>query len=291
MKTNRKTIFIICISCAVIYTAGLQLVSGLKAPFTPASASDEQVRWISHRGHSSAPENTLSAFRLAEKKGFRYVECDVRFTSDMIPVLIHDSSVTRTSDGSGLVGEYTFNRLQKFDFGRRKASRFKGERIPSFDSFLELCARLGLHPYIDLKELDEKKALILYEITAKHGMVYNVSWLGPPETLMLIRNVIPTARLGIIVKQSDPLEIGRAVDMLKTAANTVFLDIQYKLVDVSLANWCREKGVELEAWGVRNMSEARSLIAMGVTGITGDIAPPQSARTSAGVRFDKIILE
>jgi hypothetical protein len=93
------------------------------------------------------------------------------------------------------------------------------------------------------------------------------------------------------VKQSDPLEIGRAVDMLKTAANTVFLDIQYKLVDVSLANWCREKGVELEAWGVRNMSEARSLIAIGVTGITGDIAPPQSARTSAGVRFDKIILE
>lgn len=275
MRTKRKTIFLICISCALIYTAGLQLVSGLKTPFAPASAGGGQVRFISHRGHSSAPENTLSAVRLAEKKGFRYVECDVRFTSDMIPVLIHDASVTRTSDGSGLVGEYTFDRLQKFDFGCRKASRFRGERIPSFDSFLELCARLRLHPYIDLKELDEKKALILYGITAKHGMVYSVSWLGPPETLRLIRNLIPTARLGIIVKQSDPLEVGRAVNMLRTAANTVFLDIQYKLIDVRLSDWCREKGVELEAWGVRDMSEARSLISMGVTGITGDIAPPQ----------------
>lgn len=276
MKIKNKIILLLCICLAAVLFIGLQIVSGqntLHSPYADNVSDCAQVRWINHRGHGSAPENTLSAFRMSKRKGYRYVECDVRFTSDIVPVLIHDQSVTRTSDNSGLVGEYTYEQLRSFDFGRRKAARYKGERIPSFDSFLELCVRLGLHPYIDLKELDGQKAAILYEIAAKHGMVYRVSWIGPHETLKLIKNLIPGARLGIIVKQSDPCELSRMVEMLRTASNNVFLDVQSRSIDVRLADWCRERGIQLEAWGVKDMSEAQRLISMGVTGITGDIIP------------------
>ena len=70
---------------------------------------------IAHRG--GIPENTLAAFRQAKAEGASGVEVDLDFTKDGHPVLIHDSTVDRTSDGSGRVNEMTLEELKKLDFG------------------------------------------------------------------------------------------------------------------------------------------------------------------------------
>ena len=60
-------------------------------------------RWIAHRGAGTlAPENTLAAFRLGANFGYRMFECDVKLSSDGVPFLLHDDTLTRTTSGSAL---------------------------------------------------------------------------------------------------------------------------------------------------------------------------------------------
>ena len=71
---------------------------------------------VAHRGGSAeAPENTLAAFKMANENGATGVEFDVDFTKDGKAVVIHDSTVDRTTDGSGLVSEFTFDEIRKLD--------------------------------------------------------------------------------------------------------------------------------------------------------------------------------
>ena len=58
-------------------------------------------RWIAHRGAGTlAPENTLAAFRLGASHGYRMFECDVKLSSDGVPFLLHDDTLTRTVAGA-----------------------------------------------------------------------------------------------------------------------------------------------------------------------------------------------
>ena len=70
---------------------------------------------VSHRG--GYPENTLSGIRLVKKKGYRAVEVDVEFTRDDCPVLLHDSTVDRTSNGTGCIRDMTLAQACQLDFG------------------------------------------------------------------------------------------------------------------------------------------------------------------------------
>ena len=89
---------------------------------------------IAHRGASgSAPENTMAAFSLAVERGAEVVELDVQMTADGYPVVIHNATVNRTTDGTGLVREKTLAELQTLDAGSWFETRFAGERVPTLE--------------------------------------------------------------------------------------------------------------------------------------------------------------
>ena len=86
---------------------------------------------IGHRGASAdAPENTLAAFALAQAQGADGIEFDVQLSADGWPVVIHDSKLERTTNGQGLVQEYTLAQLQELDAG-------EGQPIPTLDELFE----------------------------------------------------------------------------------------------------------------------------------------------------------
>lgn len=72
---------------------------------------------VVHRG--GVPENTLRAFRLAKSGGASAVEVDLTLTKDGHPVLLHDDTVERTSDGRGRVQDLTLAQLKRLDFGAK----------------------------------------------------------------------------------------------------------------------------------------------------------------------------
>lgn len=100
--------------------------------------SERYIYVAGHRGFPSKyPENTLLSFQAAIDSGVDMVELDIRMTSDKELVVIHDATVDRTCDGSGLVAEKTLKEMQSLDAGLYKGEAFRGTRIPTFEETLE----------------------------------------------------------------------------------------------------------------------------------------------------------
>lgn len=94
---------------------------------------------MAHRGWSGkAPENTMAAVRLAlAEPAIQAMEIDVQLSSDGVPVLIHDFTLGRTTNGKGLVKDHTLEQLRELDAGSWLDERFTGERIPTLDEVLQ----------------------------------------------------------------------------------------------------------------------------------------------------------
>ncbi|GAA2989556.1 glycerophosphoryl diester phosphodiesterase [Microbacterium terrae] len=106
----------------------------------------------SHRGGgAAAPENTLPAIRAALARGYDYVEVDVVLTRDRRPVLMHDSTVDRTTDGSGRVADLTLDQVRALDAGSWFHEEFTGTPVPTLAEFLDELARSGQRAIIELK--------------------------------------------------------------------------------------------------------------------------------------------
>ena len=94
---------------------------------------------IAHRGYRAKyPENTLVSFSAALDAGVRMIELDVILSKDRRVVVIHDATLERTTDGRGLVSNYTFQELKELDAGSWFHPRFAGERLPALEEVLDL---------------------------------------------------------------------------------------------------------------------------------------------------------
>ena len=105
------------------------------------------VMRIAHRGASGvglAPENTLAAVEKALEIGVDLVEVDVHLTADGHPVVIHDRTVDRTTDGIGAVETMTLDQIRMLDAGSWFDPAFRGERIPTLEEALDLAHRRAL---------------------------------------------------------------------------------------------------------------------------------------------------
>jgi glycerophosphoryl diester phosphodiesterase len=119
-------------------------------------AQTKKIVVIAHRGeHLRHPENTMPAFAEAVRVSADYIEVDVRTTSDGKLVLMHDASVTRTTDGQGDVAKMTFDEIRALDAGIKKGPEFKGVRVPTFDEVLDY-ARGKINIYVDVKQVVAK---------------------------------------------------------------------------------------------------------------------------------------
>ncbi len=110
------------------------MIGTLRSPGEPAFIAG-------HRGdRADAPENTLPAFEAAFATGMEFVETDVQLTADGVPVLLHDPTVDRTTDGTGAIAELTLAQVQALDAGSWFGPEFAGTRIPQLSEFLDLLA-------------------------------------------------------------------------------------------------------------------------------------------------------
>lgn len=107
---------------------------------------------IAHRGGGDeAPENTLAGIRAAATAGFSGVEFDVMLSADGVPVLIHDETLSRTSNGCGLVCQTSMEQLSRLDAGSWFSAAFTGEPLPTLAQALALCRQLGLWANVEIK--------------------------------------------------------------------------------------------------------------------------------------------
>ncbi|MFE6968426.1 glycerophosphodiester phosphodiesterase [Isoptericola sp. NPDC057653] len=105
-----------------------------------------------HRGYSAVnPENTLAAYAAAMKAGAEYVEIDVHTTADDVPVVMHDQTVDRTTDGTGDVAFLPSSYVGGIDAGSWFSPAFAGERVPTFAQVLDLMKTGGSDLLLEIK--------------------------------------------------------------------------------------------------------------------------------------------
>ena len=229
------------------------------------------VRAVNHRGfNKEAPENTISAYRLSKEKGFLFVECDVSFTSDNVPVLLHDDTVNRTSNGRGKVSEMTFEALRRLDFGGWVSEKYAGEKIPTFEEFIFFCRNVGLYPYIELKEgFNKERAEMLMRLVRRYGMYGKVTWISFfADSLTYIKNIDEKARLGFLTEKLTEKDVATA-KALRTGKNEVFIDTKYTKVNKKTVKMCMDEEIPLEVWTIDTEEEIVALDPY-VNGITSD---------------------
>lgn len=212
---------------------------------------DVNFKSIAHRGLSSvAPENTIPAYRAARAAGFKYAETDVAFTSDGVPVLLHDASINRTSNGTGNLANLTFAQVRQYDFGSWFSSEFAGTQIPSFEEFLVFCKHVGLHPYIEMKNTDtytQAQIESLVDMVEAAGMKGKVTWISFNATYLgYVKNYDEYARLGFLLFDSITDANIITANGLKTEHNEVFLDTRGYSSDV--ANKAKSAHLPIETW-------------------------------------------
>lgn len=132
-----------------------------------------------HRGASGYyPENTMLAFEKALELGATGIETDIQMTSDGELVLIHDELVNRTTDGNGLVKDYTYSELSKLDAGAKFSSEFKGLKIPTLKELMELAKVKNLMLDLEIKSnivqypnIEEKIINTIYDYKMQDNVI------------------------------------------------------------------------------------------------------------------------
>jgi glycerophosphoryl diester phosphodiesterase len=93
---------------------------------------------FAHRGASAhAPENTLASFELALSQGADAIELDANLSADGEVVIIHDSTVDRTTNGHGRVAQLPVTELRSLDAGSFFSEKYRGEKIPRLEEVFE----------------------------------------------------------------------------------------------------------------------------------------------------------
>jgi len=190
------------------------------------------VHVCAHRGHSAgAPENTVAAFQAANARGATTWEIDTMLTRDGTPVVIHDITLDRTTDGSGFVKDATAAEIGALDAGARFGPEFAEARVPTLVEVLDLANTLGAGVELEIKEYFRPDAFIeaLAAALAETGTIDQVIALAfDHHVLRAARARIPGLRTEAIIhaRHLDPVAVARdgGFDALSIEFNTFHPD-------------------------------------------------------------------
>lgn len=194
-----------CGPVLLLVAAVAAIPSGPVAGEIPTGTPVNRILTIAHRGaHQSVPEDTLPAIEKAVELGFDYVELDVRFTSDGVPVLMHDATVNRTTDGHGLVRDMTLAEIKRLDAAGAPEWRgsFRDLRVPTLEEALRVMKGRA-SAYVNQKDPPrpvEIQLLRKYGFYPGHAVV-----AGRNEQVLAFRELAPKADLLLNIRDIDDI--------------------------------------------------------------------------------------
>jgi len=223
---------------------------------------------IAHRGASAlAPENTLSAFRRAAEIGAKWVEFDVMLAACGEVVVIHDETLDRTTNGTGLVCDYPYDYLKTLDAGSWFNLAFLGEKIPTLRDVLRVLQDCHLLANIEIKPSkgqEEQTVKNVLEVTKQHWLV-NTPVLFSSfsyEVRSFVRKYSPTSLLACLMHEWQE-DWQKASDELQCVA----IDINHNILNPERIKEIKSTGRLLLSYTIDDPKRARELFSLGVDAV------------------------
>lgn len=224
----------------------------------------------SHRGGgATAPENTLPAIKAALAAGFEYVEVDVALTADGHPVLMHDASVDRTTDGHGRLSTLTLAQVQTLDAGSWFAQEYAGTPVPTFAEFLDVLSVSGRRAIVELKgEWDAAAvAAVVAEVTAR-GLERQVALSSFDARTLAVAGAASTVIPRLFILAHLPPDVVRAAT--EASVRGIVVDRKALLNRPEVVDELHAAGIRVVVYTLNSNTQWDEVTALGVDGIVTD---------------------
>ncbi|MFI0406106.1 glycerophosphodiester phosphodiesterase [Actinomadura sp. 3N508] len=291
-RRNRLALVAVTASTAIIVPVlpaaagagpGSAARSGVPEPHPRAGTAHgiaaADVTNVAHRGASAyAPENTLAAFRLAVKQRADVFELDVQESKDHKLVIMHDTTLARTTNveqlypgrGPWKVSDFTLAEIQKLDAGSWFGAKYKGERVPTLDQTLSAMRDRGLGLLVEIKSPNLYPGIEKRVATALRN---SPSWLKPDpaerrlavqsfdwESMRRFHSVLPNVPIGLLgtPKAGDLPELATYADQI----NPPFRDLT-----ASYVKQVHASRMDVLTWTVDDSGDMRKAVQLGVDGV------------------------
>lgn len=230
---------------------------------------------IAHRGASAyTPENTLVAFRKAVELKAEMIELDVLMSKDGIPVVFHDGTLDKTSNGTGNVSDYTLEELKKLDAGSWFSDEYKETRIPTLEEVLEFAkGKIALNIEIKTEAVTdnlrggvEEKAI---ELVRKYEMDdYIIFSSFDYRAVKHLKELAPDLSTALLYENKQSGDRG-PFHLITTLRADAF-NCSYRQLTEDWMNQLKSNEIPVFVYTVNDEEIMTNLIKRGVTGIFSD---------------------
>jgi glycerophosphoryl diester phosphodiesterase len=226
---------------------------------------------IAHRlGGALAPENTLAGLAVAARLGCKAVEFDVMLSSDGVPLVIHDETLERTTNGNGNVADHEASALRLLDAGVKHHAAFTGEKIPIFAEILHACERYGILPNVEIKPskgFDVETAREVVQTISEHwhGTTLPLVSSFSYASLETVRDIAPHLPLALEV-----VDVPADWQAQVSALGCVGFHASARDNSLECLRECRRYGLPMAIWTVNDVRLATDLFAAGMDAVFSD---------------------
>ena len=229
-------------------------------------------QWIAHRGAGTlAPENTLAAFKLGARHGYRMFECDVKLSLDDALFLLHDATLDRTTNASGEARAQNWQALSQLDAGTWHSPAHAGEPLASFASIARYCLDNGYFLNMEIKPTPGLEAETGTAVAHTAAQLWKEAAVPPLLTsfqvpsLQAAQRTQPQLPRGLLLDELTPgwLETALALGCVAVVCN-------YKLWNANTVTRARKAGLKTLSYTVNDAESVKKLLALGTDGIITD---------------------
>ena len=216
---------------------------------------------IGHRGVKNLkPENTLESITKALDLGLECVEIDVKVSKDNIPLLLHDDTLDRTTNGSGLVCDFTFDQINQLDAGYFFYKSKTDIKVPSLRNVLDLIKRKQKYLNIELKPNKNYEKLnvenTLQEINQiSHDKIYFSSF--DLSSCIILKETSPYLQCGFLNDNFIKFNIDETIDICKKYS-FFSCGINLNFFSNSIVNKFVENDIQVTVYADNNISKAQA---------------------------------
>ncbi|MDI3421364.1 glycerophosphodiester phosphodiesterase [Streptomyces luteolus] len=274
------------------HAAAPQTTNAVQAP-----ADTDGPLVVAHRGASAyAPENTLAAIDKARDMGFRWVENDVQRTKDGELVVMHDDNLKRTTNVEEVfpdrapwkVADFTSAEIAKLDAGSWFDAKYKGERVPTLEQYMNRVERNNQKLVLEVKKPElypgiEQDTLRVLEKTGwlDRGHVSSkLVWQSfNADSMRKVHALRPDIKKGFLGTPSvaELPEYATFVDQINARHTTISRSY---VAAIHAMRGPHGKPLEIYTWTVDEAADARRAAGYGVDGIITN--RPDVVRSAVG---------